>query len=59
MSKSDRQKLAAELIQEAKTLGLAAELNGQWVKFTPPPPSDFVMRAVKCGDELAALVKSG
>lgn len=53
----ERRRLAAEVVKEALAAKITFHLDGDWVRMEPAPSSELLLRAAKCGDELAELVR--
>lgn len=57
MNKKEKLELAKEVFDGAKALGCKITVNGFGTVFEPPIPIDLIMKAGKCGNELADMVR--
>ena len=44
----------AELLADVERAGCKVRVDGNWVRFDPPPPIDILMELLDRGDEIAA-----
>ena len=50
-------KTAIEFIDQAKANGYKVELEGNWIKWTPPLPVEMLMEAMDHTDEITEILK--
>jgi len=48
---------ASQFIQKAESLGHKAEVDGEWIKWTPPLPTEMLLQAVNLSDEIAKEIR--